>query len=249
MKFFVGLHQPSAAARVRLPCCISVNALCGRKSDFSVGEWILDSGAFTSVARDGGYSEEVGAYFEQIERWSRCGHLIAAVAQDWMCEPAVIKRTGKTIREHQSLTIERYDELLMLRPPVPILPVLQGYHPTEYAAHVRQYDDRLTPAMWVGVGSICKRNSSVGSIADVLGAILAVRPDLRLHGFGLKLTALCDPHIRSLLYSADSMAWSFAARMEGRNANDWREAVAFASKIGRFKGCSGLQPTLPLWSA
>jgi hypothetical protein len=33
------------------------------------------------------------------------------------------------------------------------------------------------------------------------------------------------------LHSADSMAWSFSARRQGRNANDWREARRFAERI------------------
>src|SRR5690606_34495854 len=51
--------------------------------------------------------------------------------------------------------------------------------------------------------------------------------------FGVKLTALQSPLVRRLLYSADSMAWSYAARREGRNGNDWREAVVFAAKASR----------------
>ena len=38
-------------------------------------------------------------------------------------------------------------------------------------------------------------------------------------------------YIRDALHTADSMAWSFAARKEGRNANDWREANAYAQRI------------------
>jgi hypothetical protein len=34
-----------------------------------------------------------------------------------------------------------------------------------------------------------------------------------------------------MLHSADSMAWSFAARKQGRNANDWREAVRWTQNI------------------
>jgi hypothetical protein len=45
--------------------------------------------------------------------------------------------------------------------------------------------------------------------------------------FGVKLTALQSPIVRRLLFSADSMAWSFAARKAGRDSNDWREAKAF----------------------
>ena len=58
----------------------------------------------------------------------------------------------------------------------------------------------------------------------VLDAIYRERPDLRLHGFGVNTQSL---HLaQDYLYSADSMAWSFAARRQGRNGNSWREAKA-----------------------
>lgn len=154
-----------------------------------------------------------------------------AVAQDYMCEEFVLKRTGMTIRQHQMLTVKRYDNLLRAGPKVPILPVLQGYAPEEYASHVSQYGPRLVEGMRVGVGSVCKRNASPQSVFDVLTAIKNVRPDLRLHGFGLKITTLSRPEVVRLLYSADSMAWSFAARIEGRNQHDIHEAIAFDRKI------------------
>ena len=78
---------------------------------------------------------------------------------------------------------------------------------------------------------MCKRNGDPRAVASVLHAIKLARPDLRLHGFGLKTTALADPLVRSLLETADSMAWSFAARREGRNPNNWREAVSWTQRI------------------
>lgn len=229
MIFFPGVFHPAAAPRFPR-CMVSVNVLRKRKADFSPGEWIMDSGAFTEVARHGGYREGVDAYAAQIARWNSCGTLLAAVAQDWMCEPFVLAITGKTTAEHQRLTIERYDELLPLVDSY-VMPVLQGYRPAEYAAHVRDYGGRLRPGAWVGVGSVCKRNATPDAIAAVLAAVKGERPDLRLHGFGVKLTALADPRIRALLWSADSMAWSFAARKNGRNANDHGEAVAYAERV------------------
>ncbi|WP_441294212.1 deazapurine DNA modification protein DpdA family protein [Burkholderia sp. MSMB1072] len=62
-------------------------------------------------------------------------------------------------------------------------------------------------------------------------AIKTARPDLQLHGFGLKSTALSSWIVRELLHTADSLAWSFAARKQGRNANDWREAKAWTDRI------------------
>jgi len=213
---------------------ISANRLKTRRSGFVVGDWIMDSGAFTTVNKHGGYPEGVEVYAEIIRRFADCGNMQAAVAQDFMCEPFVLERTGLTVADHQRLTIERYDALIACDTAgVPIMPVLQGYDPADYANHVRQYGDRLTAGMWVGVGSVCKRNSNPGSIVAVLEAIHDVRPDLQLHGFGIKKTALHNGRVRELLASADSMAWSFAARYEGRNGNDIREAIRYADRIDR----------------
>jgi hypothetical protein len=229
-QFYIGLHQPSDARHFS-HAFVSVNRLRSRKSDFVVNEWIMDSGAFTELAKHGTYRHTVKEYAGQIRRWKKCGTLLAAVAQDFMCEPFMLERTGGTVADHQRLTIERYDALLAEDTGVYIMPVLQGYEPHEYADHIRQYGDRLAPGAWVGVGSVCKRNADPRQIERVLDAVKTERPDLRLHGFGLKTTALRSGFVRASLYSADSMAWSFAARMAGRNANDYREAAAFVRTI------------------
>ena len=191
----------------------------------------MDSGAFTEISRHGHYRHDVAEYAAQIRRWSSNGNLLAAVAQDYMCEPFVIAKTGLSVERHQQLTVERYDALLAENTGVYILPVLQGFAPSDYVAHLRMYGDRLVRGQWVGVGSVCKRNGDPGAIVAVLQAIKNERPDLKLHGFGLKTTALRHPLIRALLHTSDSMAWSFSARKQGRNANDWREAKAWTDRI------------------
>lgn len=231
MDFYTGLHQPSDAQHFGF-AFVSVNRLWKRKSGFAVNRWIMDSGAFTQILKHGGYTEGVEVYAAEIKRWANNGQLLAAVAQDYMCEEHMLKITGMTIPEHQRLTVERYDELLKCDAGgVYILPVLQGFDPRDYVSHIRQYGDRLTPGMWVGVGSVCKRNGDPNAIYRVLRAIKDERPDLRLHGFGLKSTALSSPHITDLLHTADSMAWSFSARKQGRNGNCWTEAMRFTENI------------------
>jgi hypothetical protein len=242
MRFFVGMHQPSDASKVDA-AFISVNRLRGRKSDFAVNDWIMDSGAFTTIVKYGGYPEGVQEYADQIKRWKSCGNLLAAVAQDYMCEDHMLKRTGLTIAEHQRLTIERYDDLMACNVGVHVIPVLQGYAPADYVSHIRQYGSRLPFGHWVGVGSVCKRNGDPAAIEQVLMAIKTERPDLRLHGFGLKSTALGSGLVRELLHTADSMAWSFAARFSGGGQNDWREAAKFVQKINTMPvqmSCLGL---------
>lgn len=230
-RFFVGLHQPSDARHFE-SAFISVNRLRNRKGPFEVGDWIMDSGAFTEISTHGTYRHDVSEYAGQILRWSKNGRLLAAVAQDWMCEPWIVSRTGLTVLRHQQLTVERYDLLVKHDTGgVYIMPVLQGYEPSDYIRHLEMYSDRIAFGAWVGVGSICKRNGDPRAVASVLFAIKKFRPDLRLHGFGLKATALGDPLIRSMLFTADSMAWSFAARREKRNPNDYREAIRWHGVI------------------
>lgn len=190
----------------------------------------MDSGAFTELATYGRYRHGVEDYATEVNRWAGNG-MIAAVSQDYMCEPWILKKTGLSVAEHQRLTIERYDALLPLVHGVYVMPVLQGYSVEDYLDHIDQYGDRLVSGMWVGVGSVCKRNSHIAKIEVILTAIARKRPDLRLHGFGLKTTALSSGIVLDILHSADSMAWSFAARREGRNANDWREALRFVNRI------------------
>lgn len=234
MRFFTGLHQPSDAKHFGA-AFVSINRLRKRKSAFVVGDWIMDSGAFSTIATHGGYPEPVSVYAAQIRRWKDNGMLLAAVSQDYMCEAHMLAKTGFTITEHQRLTIARYDALIAEATGVYIMPVLQGYAPKEYAAHVRAYGNRLAPCAWVGVGSICKRNGDPSAIWRVLDAVKQARPDLRLHGFGLKQTALRSWLIRDMLETADSMAWSFAARKAGRNGNDYREALAFGARINHVE--------------
>lgn len=231
MMFFVGLHQPSDAKRFAR-AFVSVNRLRSRRKAVGATEWIMDSGAFTEISTHGRYRHSVAEYAAEINRWAPDPRLLAAVSQDYMCEPFIIEKTGLSVDEHQRLTIERYDELLTLVRGVYVMPVLQGYTASDYIRHLTMYGTRLAHGAWVGVGSVCKRNASPLSIERILAAIKHLRPDLRLHGFGLKTTALASGTIREMLHSADSMAWSFAARRQGRNANDWREAQKFIETIG-----------------
>ena len=243
MKFYLGLHHPGDAKNVER-AFVSANAVANRKSVIEAKrEWILDSGAFTTLANHGRYLASERDYGRLVRFMSSSSSLVAAVSQDFMCEPFILEKTGLTVADHQRLTIERFDALSDCDVGgVYLMPVLQGYAPDDYRRHVAAYGDRLAPCAWVGVGSVCKRNGSPQAIAAVLDAIHKERLDLRLHGFGVKLTSLADAGVRDRLYSADSMAWSFAARFEGRNGNNWREGERYARRIATMP----VQLSLPL---
>jgi hypothetical protein len=202
----------------------------------------MDSGAFTRIANGHGHLN-VETYAQLIRRWGQCGQLLGAVSQDYMCEPFILNITGLSVLDHQWLTLDRYDELLDCNLHTYIMPVLQGYSVAEYLQHVDLYGQRLQEGAWVGVGSVCKRNRRVQEIETIVHAIKSYRPDLRLHLFGLKITALRSLYVTQTIHSADSMAWSYGARVNGRNANDWHEALQFQEQIDTLH----LRPTqLPL---
>ena len=245
--FYPGVHQPSDAGRLER-CMISINRLERRVSDFVVHDCILDSGAFTRISTGREHIPEKD-YVRHIERWAMCGNLLTAVSQDYMCEPFILRKTGLSVAGHQAMTTARYRTIReLLTPSIHLMPVLQGYKPRDYVEHIRQYGVLLQPGEWVGVGSVCKRNASVHEIEWVLDAIRRERPDLRLHGFGLKMTALQSHRVNEALFSCDSMAWSFAARREGRNQNDIEEAIKYAERVASIPLQLNHWPSvLPLW--
>lgn len=257
VRFYPGLHQPADAQHFDR-CCISINRVRGRKKPVDCDEVIVDSGAFVELEIYGEYRHAVTVHAAELHRLWTAGvvRIAVAVAQDYMCEPFMLAKTGLTIADHQRLTIERYDALVAELDrlfdgecPFPVMPVLQGYAPEDYVRHIQMYGNRQKAGMWVGVGSVCKRNGKPESIVEVLTAIHRIRPDLLLHGFGVKTTALTHPGVRDLLATADSMAWSFAARRQGRDGNSWREAKAFSDKVHNIASTivDAWQMPLPLW--
>jgi hypothetical protein len=123
---------------------------------------------------------------------------------------------------------------LLLGSGVYLMPVLQGWSPDDYLRHLDDYGDRIKENAWVGVGSVCKRQGKPEAIAAILKAILAVRPDLRLHGFGVKKTALQYPPVWLSLYSADSQAHGLS-RGKGKkkyvDSHNPLQALEYASSI------------------
>jgi hypothetical protein len=232
VKFYVGVFDLHQARHFRR-AFISVHRLARRRTNrpFPVGDWIMDSGAFSTLHKHHCYPEPVAEYAREIRRWADNGGLVCVVAQDWMCEPFMLKATGLTVAQHQELTLNRYDQLLEHDIPAPVMPVLQGYTAEDYLRHLDAYGERLSEGAYVGVGSLCKRNGDPVQVETVLRAIGRQRPDLRLHGFGVKTTALAEGAVRDRLYSADSMAWSYHARKHGRPGSDWREAEEFVRRI------------------
>ena len=173
---------------------------------------MLDSGAFSELSLNGKWTVTPKAYAAEIQRYQdEVGNMDVVVAQDWMCEPFMVERTGLSIEEHQGRTIYAYLDLLN-ETDLPIMPVLQGWTLDDYKRHIDGYAGQgidLYAEPIVGVGSVCRRQGT-DEVAQLLSELSAV--GLALHGFGVKIDGLRKAG--HTLKTADSMAWSFRARRD-----------------------------------
>lgn len=209
----MGAHMPSWLATARVPLFVSRRRLAGlAKLPRAAAPWALDSGGFTELSMFGRWTVDARTYAADVRRFrDEIGALAWAAPQDWMCEPAILAKTGSTVEQHQRRTIANYLELRSLAPDLPFVPVLQGWGLAEYWRHVEMYDAAgvsLRTLPLVGIGSVCRRQATLG--AGALIASLAA-DGIRLHGFGFKTSGLRGGGACSLA-SADSMAWSLNAR-------------------------------------
>jgi hypothetical protein len=180
----------------------------------AAGPWAIDSGGFTVLRLFGAWQTPAMQYSSEVRRWhDEVGGLEWAAIQDWMCEPFMLEKTRLTVGEHQRRTVHSWHLLRRLAPDMPWVPVLQGWEPDDYLAHVEQYRESgsdLASLPLVGVGSVCRRQGTDALLA-VLRPLAAL--GLKLHGFGVKIDGLRNGGA-ALLESADSLAWSRAARYD-----------------------------------
>lgn len=209
-RLFLGTHEPTWIGRSDAPLFVSLERRdrFGRRA--ARGGWALDSGGFTRL-HQGGWTTEPKEYLDQVYQLAdRCPGMMWAAPQDWMCEPSAIKATGLSVIEHQRRTVDNYVALAEMDERGLVIPVLQGYAPGDHERCVALYeqagiDVRAEPV--VGVGTICRRQAT-----DEIHSIIKALHDegVSMHGFGVKIGGLSK--YGPLLTSADSMAWSLAAR-------------------------------------
>jgi hypothetical protein len=214
MLFFLGTHEPQWLARTGAPLFVSHVRLRGRRSlPRAKGIWACDSGGFSELSLHGRWTVPAKQYVADVRRYiSEIGGLRWAAIQDWMCEEVMLKRTGLKVEDHQRRTVDSYLELKSLAPEVPWCPVLQGWAGFQYKDCVELYlragvDLFAEPV--VGIGTVCRRQHTFHAEMTIRDLSEA---GLKLHGFGFKTQGLlrCD----DALVSADSLAWSYAARRE-----------------------------------
>lgn len=213
---WLGTHRPTWLWEPdRPPLFVSVHHLAKRRQmQRATGPWAMDSNGFFHLQKHGRWTISEEEYADSARRCAEeIGHLAWIAPQDWMCEPLITGITGKTIAEHQELTVANGIRLRELAPDLPFRYVVQGLEVDDYLRCVDLYASAgvdLTSEEVVGVGSVCRRQHT-DEIEDVFRELN--RAGLKMHGFGVKTKGFTK--YACYLTSADSLAWSERARRHG----------------------------------
>ena len=213
MRFYLGTNKATWLQRANCPLFVSHRTLRSLKTRKTARvNWACDSGGFTELSMYGEWRTSPEEYAFYVTRYRNgIGRLDFASQQDYMCEPFMLERTGKTVKQHQELTTQNYLDLKRIAPTLPFIPVIQGQTLDHYQNHVKQFLDAgidLRQFETVGIGSVCRRQAT-NEIVEIVTELAGY--GLRLHGFGMKTLGLTK--VGHLVASADSMAWSFGARL------------------------------------
>jgi len=237
--FYLGTHMPNWLAVAGVPLFVSRRRLFRRRNmPRAIARWALDSGGFTEIGKYGKWMTEPERYADEVRSWSKdIGMMDFAAIQDWMCEPAMLAKTGLTVREHQARTVQSYLDLTRLAPEVSWMPVLQGQCIPQYVDHIHEYKAAgidLTRARIVGVGSVCRRQGTTW--CKNLQTWLWLH-GIMTHFFGMKRGGLVDDtwsvaNWGRRVASSDSLAWSAEARrvppMEGHTHKNCANCLEYA---------------------
>jgi hypothetical protein len=212
--FLLGTHEAHWLSKAGYPLFVSRRRLIKyRVLPTAIAPWGMDSGGFAVLDKTGEWDTTEADYIKFIRRCrDEIGMLKWVAPMDWMCEPRVRAKTGKTVYEHLKLTVGNYIRLRYMDDSLPIRPVLQGFSLDDYKRCADLYAQEgvdLTREPLVGLGSVCRRQDTA-EIALIAGTFSGY--GIRLHGFGVKTKGLALYH--DSLVSSDSMAWSFTGRRE-----------------------------------
>lgn len=168
----------------------------------------VDSGGYSMMLQTGEHNS-TKEYLDYVERVDAKKFAV----QDYPCEPDILDEYGRSVRQHQEMTIEaaaenivRANERGLDATPAN---VVQGWQVDDYVRHVERMKETGTLTEHLGIGSICRRGQAK-RIVNIIEAVDDATPEkTKLHAFGVKKTILEYPSARQRLHSADSSAWYF----------------------------------------
>lgn len=203
----------------------------------------IDCGGYTAATRWKRYPytpEIYTAWLAQMRpEW--------AATFDYCCEPNIAADQSE-IEQRQRLTTENAHyfwrtfrgERWSWTVSWDWIPTIQGWHVEDYQRHARTMKPLIedmaaaqSAAFRVGIGTLCTR-ANVSMVTDVVDAVRAELPGLRLHLWGVKIAAL--PRLDLDNISCDTNAWDLhGLHQDGVDTRLQRLAAGKTQSQWRFK--------------
>ncbi|MET3436028.1 hypothetical protein [Sphingomonas sp. 1185] len=221
------------ARAMQVPVLVSANAFSRWKRRHGCREWCgwrtrtlanthglasvdLDSAGFVLAVKERGIPWTVDDYI----RLAGSFKFRRFASLDLCCEAEiahnraeVLDRVARTIQLNRACHAQAVDAGLAST----FMPVLQGRVPDDYLRSWEGIAHLVRPGQVIGVGSLCRRHvTGVDGLIAVIDRLDRLLPaDVRLHGFGVKGTALSLlAGFGGRVASIDSQAYGIAARRE-----------------------------------
>lgn len=164
---------------------------------------IIDSGGFNVLANDNTeFPWSVEQYHEFLQQYS--DRFDWAACMDYACEHRFDDLMSK--EERVEKTLENAIEHFNLDPEYNLRPVLQGRTLEDYVEFYDRLNDHGIPTDYVGLGTVCRLNSS-SEIVEIERGLRRATDIEAIHGFGVKVAAF---KLGAYFETADSRAWGDA---------------------------------------
>jgi hypothetical protein len=192
----------------------------------------LDSAGFVATRRYGAYPWTVHAYLDLCAAYP--WRYFAAM--DYCVEPEIAGDRA-TVLDRISMTVHSLFECRRFAIDRGIgdrlMPVVQGWDPSDYARCLSRMRGAVEEAPILGVGSVCRRPAhgpnGVVAIVDRIHDELGSLP-IRLHLFGVKSDAASILRDHPRVASLDSQAYGVQARVLAREGN-FSKTNAFLASV------------------
>lgn len=235
VKFFYGAASGSSRKvmkKMEEPN-VMINYATEKNEPFdTIENLFIDSGGYSFMKGKGEYQTSNEAYLEYLERIDP--HMFAL--RDYPCEPDVLEKHGRTVREHQEMTTERHKDLLNKLPEYDIngqpVAVIQGWSIQDYIRHYQELKEKDLLTGYIGIGSVCRRGQQQQIRTILLTLREIIDDDQKIHAFGVKSSVLKFPEVVEAVDSADSLAYDLRTRYEDGN-NGWKNQAFHYLKFKR----------------
>jgi len=177
----------------------------------------VDSGAFSFFYYKAGYNTSHREYLKFVEK--RNAYMFAN--RDFPCEPELLKKYRRTVKENQEMTMQNQTEIMDLLDKEydhlkdKFVAVIQGWKVQEYLYMLDRMKERGLLTKRIGIGSVCRRGQD-NEIRKIIHEIRANLPKkYELHAFGIKFNVLKFKEVWDALASVDSSAFRFMITNNG----------------------------------